>query len=239
MKKTTGSALLALKQRAGNLSLEQIAKAAGYNGRSSVQSFFNDGYVKPLDTEVAGKLADALEGKGEPAITRAELFALTGVPMPDDKGRAVTYDSDMPPTIKSEQGAIPLRHVDMSLSMGDGSNVDDYFEEGVFEFDAALLRAISRAPAHRLIVGQGVGDSMNPTIHDDALVIFDTTQTILNTTDKIWAISLFGAGGIKRLRPVAKDRVLVISDNPGVDNQEVSTEDLRIMGRVIWSARRH
>jgi len=80
---------------------------------------------------------------------------------------------------------------------------------------------------------------MNPTLHDRDMVIFDTTQTILNTTDKIWAISLFGAGGIKRLRPIARNRVLVISDNPTLDNQEVDAEDLRILGRVIWSARRH
>lgn len=146
---------------------------------------------------------------------------------------------DAPPTVKSEEGSIPLRHVDMSLAMGDGTNIDDYFEEGVFEFDAALLRSISRSPAHRLIVGRGIGDSMTPTIGDDSLVIFDTTQTMLNATDRIWAISLFGAGGIKRLRPVARDRVLVISDNPAVPDQEVSTEDLRILGRVIWSARRH
>jgi len=152
---------------------------------------------------------------------------------------AAPIKSDHVPTLPSEDGSIPLRHLDMSLSMGDGSNIDDYFEEGVFEFDANLLRTISRAPSHRLIVGHGIGDSMNPTLHDRDMVIFDTTQTMLNTTDKIWAISLFGAGGIKRLRPIARDRVLIISDNPTLENQEVSTEDLRILGRVIWSARRH
>ena len=147
--------------------------------------------------------------------------------------------SDWTPTVKAEDGSVQLRHLDMSLSMGDGSNIDDYFEEGVFEFDANLLRTITRSPPHRLIVGHGIGDSMSPTLHDRDMVIFDTTQTMLNATDKIWAISLFGAGGIKRLRPIAKDRVLVISDNPTLENQEVSTEALRIMGRVIWSARRH
>lgn len=146
---------------------------------------------------------------------------------------------DRPPAIKAEDGSVALRHLDMSLSMGDGSNIDDYFEEGSFEFDANLLRTITRAPSDRLIVGHGIGDSMNPTLHDRDMVIFDTTQTILNTTDKIWAISLFGAGGIKRLRPIARNRVLVISDNPTLDNQEVDAEDLRILGRVIWSARRH
>jgi transcriptional regulator with XRE-family HTH domain len=149
------------------------------------------------------------------------------------------FAPDHQPTLKAEDGSVSLRHLDMSLSMGDGSNIDDYFEEGVFEFDANLLRTISRAPSHRLIVGHGIGDSMQPTLHDRDMVIFDTTQIMLNATDKIWAISLFGAGGIKRLRPIARDRVLIISDNPTLENQEVSTEDLRILGRVIWSARRH
>lgn len=147
--------------------------------------------------------------------------------------------SDSLPTLKSEGGSVGLKHLDLSFAMGDGTNIDDYFEEGVFEFDAALLRAISRAPAHRLVVGRGIGDSMMPTIHDDAMVIFDTTQTALNSDDRIWAISLFGAGSIKRLQLVGRGRVLVISDNPTVPNKEVDQDDIRILGRVIWSARRH
>lgn len=162
-----------------------------------------------------------MEGGPRPMIARAE--------------RA----SDNLPVVASEEGSVPLRRLDMSLSMGDGSNIDDYFDEGVFEFDASLLRTITRSPANRLIVGDGIGDSMFPTLHDRDLVIFDTTQQRLNATDKIWAISLFGAGGIKRLRPVSRDRVLVMSDNPSIPDQEVSAEDLRILGRVIWSARRH
>lgn len=147
---------------------------------------------------------------------------------------------DLPPTIQSEDGSIALRRLDFRLSMGDGANLDDYFEETPFEFDAALLRSISpHTPANKLIMGEGIGDSMSPTITDSSLVIVDTNQTRLNAHDAIYAIALYGAGGIKRLRPIARDRVLVISDNPAIENQEVSTEDLRILGRVIWSARRH
>lgn len=74
----TGEALLAMKKRTG-MSLDAIAQAAGYKGRSSVQNFFTSNYDKPLDTDVATKLAAALEGKGKPAIDRGEIFALTGV----------------------------------------------------------------------------------------------------------------------------------------------------------------
>lgn len=239
-RRTTGAVLLDLKRRAGDPSLDKIAAAAGYAGRSSVQAFFNQSYDRPLDTDVASKLSDALVGHGDPPIARAEVFALTGIT--DGVGAVNLHIGNTPehaPMMKSEQGSVPLRHIDMSLAMGEGRTIEDYYEEGAFEFDASLLRQLSRSPPHRLVVGHGIGDSMVPTIHDDAMVIFDTTQTVLNTDDKIWAISLFGAGSIKRLQVIGRDRVLVVSDNPIVPNKEVSTEDLRILGRVIWSARRH
>lgn len=76
---TTGESLIALKKRSG-LSLTAIAKGGGYRGRSSVQSFFSPTYDKPLDTEVAQRLADALEGRGHPPISRHDVFRLTGMP---------------------------------------------------------------------------------------------------------------------------------------------------------------
>lgn len=88
---TTGLALLALKKRV-NLSLEKIALAAGYAGRSSIQTFFHEAYKKPLDTTVAGKLAEALEGKGSPPIERAEIMSLTGVDLPASNARVVPME---------------------------------------------------------------------------------------------------------------------------------------------------
>ncbi|MFD2500837.1 helix-turn-helix transcriptional regulator [Rhizorhabdus histidinilytica] len=79
---------------------------------------------------------------------------------------------------------------------------------------------------------------MFPTIIDNDLVVIDTAQRILNMQDRIWAISLYGAGAIKRLRTVGPGRILVISDNKDVDNQEVSAEDIYLLGRVIWLGRR-
>lgn len=215
------------REQAGFSDKADFARAVGVNS-TTYRAYENgqNGFAKYAATfaRKLGVTAEWLiEGGATPIIKRAHAG----------------LEPDQPIALQSEQGSIPLRHLDMSLSMGDGSNLDHYFEEGVFEFDAALLRTISRAPSQRLIVGQGIGDSMTPTIPDSSLVIFDTTQTELTTTDKIWAISLFGAGGIKRLRPIARDRVLVISDNPAIPPQEVSTEDLRILGRVVWSARRH
>ena len=146
---------------------------------------------------------------------------------------------DLPPVVMSTRndGCVSLRVLDLDLSMGDGSNIDDFAEEGAMDFDAGLIRKITRTPPERLFVARGSGDSMSPTLVNGDMVVIDPTQTTLNLDDRIWAISLFGAGGIKRLQPVAHGQVNVISDNPFRENRVVPVEDIRILGRVIWVGR--
>lgn len=75
---TVGSRLLALKERAG-MSLAQIARAAGYQGASSIQKLFKADYdPENLQSSVAERLAMALEGYGDPAIKKFEILALAG-----------------------------------------------------------------------------------------------------------------------------------------------------------------
>ncbi|WP_416464004.1 XRE family transcriptional regulator [Sphingomonas sp. VDB2] len=148
---------------------------------------------------------------------------------------------DIPPTrgASDGDGAITLKRINLGFAMGDGSNLDDYVEEGTVEFDPNLLRAISQSPAHRLLVADGVGDSMQPTLLDSDLLVIDTLQTRLNMTDRIWAIALYGAGAVKRLRPAAGGKLEIISDNTLHEKQIVDAQDVRIIGRVVWSGRRH
>lgn len=129
---------------------------------------------------------------------------------------------------------------DLSYAMGDGTDIDDrYRESEPFEFDLGFLRSFTITPPDRLRIVDGVGDSMMPTLHDRDLLLIDLNQNELNAQDRIWAIGLYGAGAVKRLKLVAQDRVLVISDNPDVENQEVSRRDLVIVGRVVGSIKRH
>lgn len=138
----------------------------------------------------------------------------------------------------SDDKAVTLRSFDLSYAMGPGTNIDDYVEEGTYEFDAGLLSKLTRASFDRLFVARGEGDSMFPTLMNDDTVVIDTTQTILNLRDRIWACSIYGAGAIKRLRPVAEGKVEVISDNPAIKDEVVDAKDVHIVGRVIWLGRR-
>lgn len=157
------------------------------------------------------------------------------------ENKAAGIDADIPPTrlALAGDGAVALRKINLGFAMGDGSNLDDYFEEETFDFDANLLHTISSSPPHRLVVASGIGDSMFPTIMDNDIIIIDLLQTELNKADRIWAISHNGFGGIKRLAPAGRDLIEIISDNPVVPNRVAALEELRIIGRVVWSGRRH
>lgn len=148
---------------------------------------------------------------------------------------------DVQPTRGSADGDGPvsLKRINMGFSMGDGSNLDDIVEEGTMNFDANLLRALTPSPYHRLFVADGNGDSMQPTILDSDLIVIDTLQSTLDKWDRIWAISLQGAGAVKRIGVAEKGKIEIMSDNPIVPNKVVPIEDVRIIGRVVYSGRRH
>ncbi|ARR53464.1 MULTISPECIES: XRE family transcriptional regulator [Rhizorhabdus] len=186
-----------------------------------------------------GAISQILLGKTQRSRYLADIASALGVSVQWLRGDSDYVGGPTPSASPARDGqSIALRHVDLSYSMGPGTNIDDYADESSFEFDAALLNRITRSPADRLFVASGGGDSMFPTIIDNDLVVIDTAQRILNMQDRIWAISLYGAGAIKRLRTVGPGRILVISDNKDVDNQEVSAEDIYLLGRVIWLGRR-
>jgi hypothetical protein len=168
-------------------------------------------------------------------------FVRAAFEAPSDGGKDQlrVVEPDIPPVrdAHAADDAVEIQLLDLSFSMGPGATIDDYIEETPVKMDMGLLRNITRTPFPRLRLARGVGESMWPTLSSGDLVLIDTVQNQLTMQDRIWAISLFGAAAIKRLRTISRDRVLVISDNQAVDNQEVDAADLIIHGRVIWFSR--
>jgi phage repressor protein C with HTH and peptisase S24 domain len=158
----------------------------------------------------------------------------------DAPQRSLHATPDLPQTRDaSGNETAGVSKLDLSLAMGPGTNIDDYIEVETVEFDLGFLRAMTPSAPSMLRLVSGTGDSMFPTLLDTDLMFIDTSQRVLNMQDRIWAVSLFGAGALKRLRAIGKGRVLVISDNPAVDDQEVDAEDISIAGRLVGAFRRH
>lgn len=184
--------------------------------------------MRRLTQEWIEKAAAAL-GVDPAVIIAADFERAAGVPQRPDLPpmRSASRDEDM----------VEIQKLDLSLSMGPGTLIEDYVEAEPVRFDPTFIRAITRTPPHRIKLVTGIGDSMYPTLNWGDAIMIDTTDRALGRQDGIYWISLFGASGIKRLRTVGKNRILVISDNRDVADQEVAAEDLRIEGRAIWFAR--
>lgn len=137
----------------------------------------------------------------------------------------------------NDADVVAIQKLDLSLSMGPGTVIEEFVESEPVSFDLAFIRAITRSPSDRLRLVTGIGDSMYPTLNWGDTILIDTTDRALAKQDGIYWINLYGAAGIKRLRTIGPGRVLVKSDNQTVGDQEVDAEDLRIEGRAIWAAR--
>lgn len=146
---------------------------------------------------------------------------------------------DFPPTRRASagDGIGELISLDLSLSMGPGTLIEDFVEAESVKIDLGFIRRITRTPLDRLRLIRGIGDSMEPTLRSSDMILVDINERALSRISGIYWIDYLGAHGIKRLRPAGPGRITIISDNPVEGEREVDAADLRIEGRAIWFAR--
>lgn len=172
---------------------------------------------------------------GERRLTAGEVIKATQ--WLDNIERKRLPQSDHLPTRDASEGeTVEIMQLDLRLSMGPGSELhglDGYIDENPVFIDLGYIRSFTRTAPKWLRLAHGIGESMAPTLLNNDLVWIDTSQQVLNQQDRIWAISLYGAAAIKRLRLIGDGKVLVMSDNPDVPDQPVDAEDMIIAGRVL------
>lgn len=164
-------------------------------------------------------------------------WLLIGGEVPDDsEKRALTRMAAE--DIADLLGVHMLRQVDISYAMGDGAVIADYPETGLIPFAREFLGQLGVRSPDVVFICNGEGDSMAPTIYDRDLVMVDTSRQQVRMQDRIWALSVAGAGMIKRLRVLPNNQVMVLSDNPSVPEQVYDIDDVYVVGQVIWIGRR-
>jgi phage repressor protein C with HTH and peptisase S24 domain len=127
---------------------------------------------------------------------------------------------------------VAVREIDLSFGMG-ATYLDVPITEEVHHFPRAWLRRYTRSAPDKLFFAQGIGDSMEPTLHDSDLLLIDTAQRQLTSADRIWVVTYAECGMIKRLRPVPGGGVEVWSDKKEVSPFTAYDGELEIIGRVV------
>ena len=136
---------------------------------------------------------------------------------------------------------VQIDSIDLSYGLGGTFvNVAPVDVEKV-SFSRSWLRQFTHSAPHHLSSTQGIGDSMQPTIHDRDVVIFDRSRTRLDDelTDRIWVCAFGEIGMIKRLRQLPDGSVRIMSDNQSVRDEIAADGDLHLIGRVVAVVRRH
>lgn len=198
----------------------EVARAAGL-ASSTVNRHFNGTAVTRLSLSTVEKLRSAYpDFPSWPKVTASETrlpyrqqepVPLFGAPLLD---------------------LVPVREIDLSYGMG-ATYLDVPITEEVHHFPRAWLRRYTRSAPDKLFFAQGIGDSMEPTLHDSDLLLIDTEQRQLTSADRIWVLTYADCGMIKRLRPVPGGGVEVMSDKKEVPPFTAYDGELEIIGRVV------
>ncbi|CAN5453584.1 hypothetical protein BH09PSE4_BH09PSE4_13800 [soil metagenome] len=136
----------------------------------------------------------------------------------------------------SELDLVSVSEIDMAFGLG-GTYSDVPIETRVLHFPRPWLESITTTPASQLTVARGRGDSMEPTILDGDIVIFDRSLRTVREQDAIWALTIGDIAMFKRLR-VRGERVAILSDNDRIPPDEVHHEEVNVVGRVVFIGRR-
>lgn len=153
-------------------------------------------------------------------------------PMRPGKGHSIMVMGGGTP-----EGFISVPKIDIRPSAGAGSlDLYDESEPDIFAFREEWLRRIGVSPkSARLMVAKG--DSMRETINDGDLMIVDVS--IREFIDEaIYVLVYGGLVRLKRLQMLRSGLLLLKSDNPRYETEEVplgEQQELIIGGRVRWA----
>lgn len=93
---------------------------------------------------------------------------------------------------------------------------------------------------NRLALIQVKGDSMEPTLKSDDLILTDISQSHIGD-DSIYVLQLQNDLVLKRIQRKINGSVIIKSDNPIYGEEildESAAQSLPVVGRVIWYGRR-
>lgn len=135
----------------------------------------------------------------------------------------------------AREDMVPVAMIDLAFGMG-GTFLEHSPEVRHEEFPLSFIRHFAKSRIEDLVIAEGVGDSMAPTIGPNDLVLIDRSAINLNINDRIWACAIGEIGMVKRLRISAQGgghEITILSDNPNVPDDRAADGELHIIGRVV------
>lgn len=186
-----------------------------------------------------GAINQIVTGRTRDSRRLPDIARELGVSVDWLKGRSQTPQQPVSAADVAEQlDAVMIPEVEVGLSMGGGSAMEDWPVVQMVPLSRTWLRGLTTSAPEHLMVARGDGDSMMPTILDQDLVIIDRAQNTPRQQDRIWALTYGGWGMIKRLRSLPDGSLQINSDNAAVSPIVAFDDEAQIIGRVVGVVRR-
>lgn len=141
-----------------------------------------------------------------------------------------------PERLAEQLDLVAVQEIDLKFGMG-ATDLELPVTSNIRHFSRDWLRQHTHASPEHLYFAQGIGDSMAPTLLDSDLLLIDTSEQIIRLADKIWAVSFYGSGMVKRLRQT-REGVKIMSDNPAISEEVATDGELHVLGRVVAIVRK-
>ena len=194
--------------------------------------------------KVASRAIDKNDAYFHQYITRA-----TPKVLPEDVREALALHLGVPPDdLRPQQrermsvaGYVTVPEIDVRASAGAGA-LNDGLEEGrgAWMFAESMIRHELRARAADLRVITIDGDSMEPLISSGDRILLDTSQCVPVPPGifVIWDGMGLVAKRVEHVPHSEPPKVIIKSVNPEYQTYEREAEEVKIIGRVIWAAKR-
>jgi phage repressor protein C with HTH and peptisase S24 domain len=152
-------------------------------------------------------------------------------------------DDDVIPTRASRmpEGFIGIPEIDVRASAGPGALHEGLEETKVtWLFPEAIVRHEFRAPPNGLRMITVDGDSMEPMLSSGDRILIDTSQRVPVPPGifVIWDGMGLVAKRVEHIPNSDPPKVLIKSVNPEYQAYERIAEEVNVVGRVVWAARR-
>lgn len=145
-----------------------------------------------------------------------------------------------PPESEKAGGLLSVKRHPVMVSAGPGALVVEELGKPYFAFDERWLKALTSSGPDKLSIVRVEGDSMAPTLSAGDDILVDLGDSVERLRDGIYVLRIEDALVVKRLalNPTAR-LVILQSDNPAYpDWPDCSLDEIKPIGRVIWSGRR-
>ncbi|MEH6725027.1 MAG: S24 family peptidase [Hyphomicrobiales bacterium] len=127
---------------------------------------------------------------------------------------------------------------DIRASAGDGALTSEENIRSKWPFEPSYISDFLGLSTQDLAIIEVRGDSMEPTLSSGDRVMVHLTDKQISQPG-IFIIYDGGGTVIKRVEKIpGQDRLVLISDNPLHTRYEISGDDVQIVGRVVWAAKR-